>query len=849
MNKFSLAFKFLRRNAHSTEARVLLVALLIAVSSVTTVAFFADRVESALNRQANELIAADALISSSKPIDVAIAAEATRLQLNIAETVSFPSMVSAAVANETGGDAASAAGDITTGESRVSLSDLKAVTSAFPLRGKIRIADAPGAPDRDATSNPAAGTVWVVEPLLVKLNVRVGDSLKVGDATLRIEHIITKEPDNVLDYFGLAPRVLLNMQDVAATGLIQIGSRVTYQVLVAGEREGIDKFVGTFKGKLARGARLETVRDARSEVRVALERAQRFLGLAALLSVVLASVAVALAARRFSIRQLDSAAMMRCLGASQSDIFMLNFWQFVYLGLAAALLGTLFGYAAQAGLAALLDSFFTVALPLPTFWPALQGIAIGMVLLLGFTLPPLLSLRKVSTLRVLRRDVGPFDEVAVLAYALGFVTLAALIIWRAGDIKLGAITVGGFTIALGVAGLLGYVMIQLAGSMRGAASGSWRYGIANMKRRTGASLVQIMALGLGIMAMLLLTLVRTDLISRWQGSVSETMPNRFVINIQPDQLTQVRDYFASRSMETPDLYPMIRARLTSVNDKPVSQLGFTEERAKRLSEREFNLSWSDTIQVDNKITAGKFWAASDTSPQFSVEEGIAKTLNIKLGDTLTYDVAGSSFSAKVTSIRKVEWDSFKANFFVIANRGVIDSYPASYITSFHLKPGNEATVNGLIQQFPNLSVIDLTAIMNQVRSITNQVANAVSFVFLFALAAGVVVLYAAIATTQDERVFDAAVMRTLGASRKQMVVLQLAEFLAIGLLAGLIASFGAMALAAVLSERILSIPYVINWWIPAIGVIGGGLGIAVAGLIGTRRAVDSPPLATIRGLA
>ncbi len=833
MQKFSLALKLLRRNAHAGEAQVLIVALLIAVASVTTVSFFADRVESALNRQANELIAADAVVRSDKPIDGRFVEEAARLGLATAETRTFPSMVS--------GDPAKGQG--------VNLAEIKAVTDGFPLRGKIRIAPSPGANDADADTIPAVGTVWVPDVLLTRLGASIGDRLRVGAIELTIAKVLTKEPDSVLDYFGIAPRVMLNMNDINATNLIQVGSRVNYTFLVAGERKAVDEFAAGFEGKLKRGERLETVRDSRSEVRVALERAQRFLGLAALLSVILASVAVALAARRFSQRQLDSAAMMRCLGASQADIFSLNFLQFLMLGSAACVAGTAAGFVAQTGLAALLTGFFTVSLPAPTIMPALQGLAIGMVLLFGFTLPPLLSLRKVPTLRVLRRDLDPFDGVAAFAYLLGFATLAALIIWRSGDIKLGSIAVGGFVVALGVAGLAGWLLIQFAAGMRGAATGSWRYGIANMKRRTGASLVQIMALGLGIMAMLLLTLVRTDLISRWQGSVGGNMPNRFVINIQSDQLDGVRRFFAERNMATPDLYPMIRGRLISISDTPVSDRAYKDERAKRLAEREFNLSWADKMQADNKVVAGAFWKPDDREPQFSVEEGIAKSLNIKVGDVLTYDVAGSRFTAKVTSLRKVEWDSFRANFFVIANRGVLDNYPASYITSFHLAPGNEALVTQLVRQYPNLSVIDLTAIMNQVKAITDQVANAVSFVFLFALAAGLVVLYAAIATTQDERVFDAAVMRTLGASRRQMVVLQLAEFLAIGLLSGLIASVGAMSLAAVLSDRVLSVPYTINWWIPVIGIVGGGLGIAVAGLLGTRKAVDSPPLATIRGLA
>ena len=833
MKTLPLALKMFRRNAKSIEARVLLFALLIAVMSVTTVSFFADRVESALNRQANELIAADAVVISDKPIAARFLEEAARLQLTTAQAVSFPSMVS---------------GNQDLGQG-VNLAELKAITARFPLRGKIRIADAPAAISRDAVGIPAVGTVWVPEVLLARINAKVGDALNVGALKLTIAAVIVKEPDSVLDYMGIAPRVMLNMEDLAQTRLLQVGSRAVYRFLVSADAPRIDEFRETFKGKLLRGERLEGVRDARSEVRVALERAQRFLGLAALLSVVLASVAVALAARRFSQRQMDSAAMMRCLGATQADIFSLNLMQFLMLGVFACVVGTLAGFAAQNVLSAMLTGFLTVELPLPTIVPALQGMAIGLVLLLGFTLPPLLALRKVSTLRVLRRDLDPFDTGAAFAYALGFVTLAGLIVWRAGDIKLGLIAVGGFVGALGVAALAGWLLIHAAARLRGAASGTWRYGIANMKRHAGGSLVQIMALGLGLMAMLMLTLVRTDLISGWQNSLKADMPNRFVINIQSDQLAGVKAYFATRKMVTPDLYPMVRGRLVAINDKPMVATQLKDERARRSGEREFNLSWAKTMQADNKIIAGKFWDADTTEKQFSVEEGVAKSLGIKLDDTLTYDIAGSRFTAKVTSLRKVEWDSFKANFYVISSPGVLESYPASYITSFHLPAGDEAVVNGLVKAFPNVSVIDLTAIMNQVRTITNQVGDAVSFVFMFALIAGVVVLYAAIAATQDERIFDAAIMRTLGASRKQMMVVQLAEFSAIGLLAGLIATAGAMLLAMVLSDNVLGVPYQFNPAIPLIGIVGGGIGIALAGLLGTRKAVSTPPLVTLRGVA
>jgi putative ABC transport system permease protein len=828
MRRLYLALKMLRRNWDAGESRVLLVALFIAVASVTTVGFFADRVRAALDQQANELLGGDLVVISDHPITAAFTEAAGREGLAIAQTQTFPSMVSA--------------------DSGVNLAEIKAATDSFPLRGRLRITERLGGLEQDIAGAPAAGTVWIGAPLATRLGLAKGATLNVGRARLTVAAIIIREPDSVLDYFGIAPRVLMNSADLVSTSLIQVGSRVTHRLLVKGEGAAVDRFRAEMTPKLARGQRIEGVRDARSEVRVSLERAQRFLGLASLLSVVLASVAVALAARRFSQRQTDGAAMMRCLGASQADILAIHAWQFVALGVVGCLLGSAAGYGAQAILARWLTGFFSVALPMPGPRPALQGVLIGFVLLLGFTLPPLLRLRNASTLRVLRRDLSPAEPVGAAAFVLGLAALSALIIWQAGDLRLGAIALGGFAAALVVAAISGYALIRLVTRLRGAASGPWRYGLANLRRRTGASLVQIMALGLGIMAMVLLTLVRTDLIATWQRSMPSDMPNRFAINIQTDQLPEVKRYFDGLGMTTPDLYPMVRGRLLAIGERKISAAGFKDERARRLAEREFNLSWAETSRPDNKIVAGEFWKAVPRDPQFSVEEGIAKTLDIKLGDTLTWDVAGSKFTAKVTSFRKVDWDSFKANFFVISNPELLQGYPASWITSFHLPRGRDEVVTGLVRRFPNVSVIDLSAIMEQVARVTDQVSRAVEFVFLFAIAAGLVVLFAAITATQDERVFESAIMRTLGANRRQMALMQLSEFLAIGLLAGAIAAAGSVGLATVLSERVLGVPYEFNWVVPLWGLIAGGLGVALAGLIGTRRAVASPPLQTIRAI-
>ena len=827
MKRFPMAMRMLRRNWSAGELRVLLLALFIAVASVTTVGFFADRVQAALDRQANDLLGGDLVVIADQPLPAAFVEAARAQRLETAETRTFPSMVST-----TGG---------------VSLAEIKAVSESFPLRGKLRLADGAGG-DREVAGGPKRGTAWIGAPLAARLNIRAGDALQVGRAKLEVAAIISREPDSVLDYFGIAPRVLIHIGDLPETGLIQLGSRVVHRLLVRGEPDQVERFRAAVKPQVARGQRVEGVRDSRSEVRVALERAQRFLGLASLLSVVLASVAVALAARRFSQRQTDAAAMMRCLGATQADLFAIHGWQFAALGVGACLLGGVAGYGAQAVLARWLTAFFTVELPLPGPLPGLRGVVIGFVLLLGFTLPPLLRLRNVSTLRVLRRDIAAAEPLSLAAFLLGLAALSGLILWQAGDVRLGSIALGGFFAALVVSALAGYGLIRLVSRARGAASGPWRYGLANLRRRTWGSLVQIMALGLGIMAMLMLTLVRTELITKWQQSMPADMPNRFAVNIQSDQLPELKRFFGENRLAAPALYPMIRGRLAEISGKPVRGADYKEERARRLAEREFNLSWGDELRADNKVIAGTFWKPGATEPQFSVEEGIAKALGIKVGDALTYDVAGSKFTAKVTSLRKVDWDSFRPNFFVLANPALLQSYPASWITSFHIPAGRDDLVAGLVQRLPNISVIDLTALMQQFQRITDQVSRAVEFVFLFAIAAGLVVLFAAITSTQDERIFEGAILRTLGASRRQMTILQLAEFLAIGLLSGVIAAAGTVGLAIVLSERVLGVPYIFSWQLPVAGILVGALGVAIAGLLGTRRAVASPPLQTLRAV-
>ena len=831
MNIFRLSFRMLRRDWRAGELRVLTFALVIAIGGMTTVGFFADRVQLALSRQGNQLLGADLIVFSDHPLAPRYADEAKRLGLAVSTALKFPSMTGK-------------------GESNL-LTEIKAVTAGYPLRGTLRITEdfsnvSPEA-TRVANAIPAPGSAWVDEKLMVRLDLHRGDKIEVGAVHLTVDALITQEPDYSIGFLNLRPRVLINAADLPATKLVQEGSRIGYRLLVSGESGDVENFRRWAQSHLMLGERIEGIRDARPEIKAALERAEKFLSLAALASVVLAAAAVALAVRRFTQRHLDGCAVMRCLGASQGSMLRLYLYHFITLGLIASGAGCLLGFVSQEALTFWLSGLVEAELPWPSIWPAVHGLLTGMVLLLGFALPPLLNLRSVPALRVLRRDIGTPNTFSITGYALGLAALSILFLWKAGDVRLGVSVIGGFVAAIAVFGLIGWLLLKALTHMRGHTAGAWRYGLASIRRRATSSVVQAVALGLGLMAMLALTLIRDDLLQDWRTSLPPDAPNHFLINIQEDQLQPLAAFFSQHNMERPPVFPMVRGRLTEINGKSIASGEYADIRAKRLVEREFNLSWADEMQSDNQIVSGHWWKKGDSGKaELSMEEDIAKTIGIKLGDRLTYDVAGSVFSAKVTSLRKVNWDSFRVNFFVVTPPGVLEKYPVSYITSFHLPSQQIEVTNQLIKAFPNLLVLDVANIISQVQKVIEQVTKAIEFVFLFTLLAGLTVLYAAIVSTQDERIHEAAIFRTLGAKRRQLAGAWAAEFAILGGLAGLFAAAGANALGYVVGEYALNLSYTFNPWIWLTGLFAGIVGVTAAGLMGTRSALSTPPLMTLR---
>ncbi len=821
-----LALRLLRRDSRAGELRLLAAAIVIAVASLATVGFFTDRVQHALERQSNQLLGADLTIVSDRPPAAELEQGAASRGLAVTRGLRFPSMV-------------------VKGDENL-LVDIKAVAPGYPLRGELRIANELFGADRVARALPAAGTVWVDDRLLTRLGLKLGDTLGVGNARLQVTALVTQEPDSAIGFINSLPRLIMNETDIEATGLIRSGSRVRYRVYVAGDDAVVSSYRAWAQQRIGAGQNIEGIRDARPEIRSALERAERFLGLAALVSVVLAAVAIALAARRFVVRHLDGCAVMRCLGARQMTIVRLYLIHFVVLALLASALGCGIGYAAQAALAGWLGDLVAVALPAPGWLPLWHGLAAGVLLLLAFALPPLTALAQVSTMRVLRRDFGVPRGFGVLGYALGLSLICAMVLWKAHDLRLGLYVLGGFVAAALASGLVVLALLRLLSRLRSGGGISWRYGVANLRRHALASVVQVVALGIGIMALLTLTLIRGDLLQSWKATLRPDSPNRFVINIQPDQVQGLTAFFAGRSMAPPVLFPMVRGRLTAINARPVSPADFVDERARRLIDREFNLSSAAQLQAGNQLIAGRWWREGEPAEQLSVEEGIATTLGLKLGDQLTYQVAGSTFTAAITSLRKVNWDSFNVNFFVVTPPALLQGQPVSHITSFYVPPGQVATLNALVREFPNVVMIDVAQVMAQVQKMMDQVSNAVQFVFLFTLAAGLAVLYAAIVSTGDEREYEAAVMRTLGASRRQIAATQLAEFALIGALAGLLAAGGASALGYALALKVLNVQYIGHPWIWLIGTGCGALGVALAGMLGTRRVLAAPPLQSLR---
>ena len=854
----ALAWRQTLRDLRAGELRLLAVAVILAVAALTAVGFFADRLANGLARDARQLLGGDAVVASDKPVPAELAARARALGLAVAHTVEFPSM----------GRASDAQGGATR------LVSVKAVTAGYPLRGRVQVREAgadPALPPQAATSAPAAGTVWVDAALLDSLALRLGDKLLLGDAALEIARVIVVEPDRGAGFMAFAPRVLMNEGDLAATALIQPASRVTYRMAVAATdgsaagttsprgdaavRDFVRETEARIKTAPLRGTRVDSFASGRPEMRQTLDRAERFLNLVALLAALLAAVAVGIAARDFAERHLDDCAMLRVLGLAQRRIAGAYALEFGLVGLVASAVGAAIGFAVHFVFVLLLAGLLDTQLPAAGVWPALFGLGVGLTLLAAFGLPPVLQLASVPPLRVIRRDVGGLKASSLLVLGAGTAGFVALLLAVSADTRLGLIAVGGFAAAVALFALLGWLAVRLlrravpeAGATRwwmlGAAMPRWLVlATRQVAARPAFAVLQISALAVGLLALVLLVLLRTDLISSWRRATPADAPNRFVINLQPEQVEPFRRLIEGAGVKRYDLYPMIRGRLVAINERTVSAADYVEERAARLVEREFNLSHSAELPPHNPVVAGQ-WVA-DEPGAISVEEGLAETLSLKLGDTLVFDIAGQRVSARITSLRKVDWGSMRVNFFAMFPVGRMTDVPVSYLSAFRA-PAVAGFDNGLTRTFPNITNVDVSASVAQVQRVLDQVIRAIEFLFGFTLAAGLVVLFAAVAATREARAREFAVMRAMGAGARLLRQVQRAELLGVGALAGGLAALAALVVGWLLARYAFEFTWTPAPWVPLAGAVAGALLALAAGWWGLREVLARPVLETLR---
>ena len=829
----ALGLRSLWRDLRSGELRLLIVAVTLAVAALTAVGFFADRLKGGLQRDARQLLGGDSVVASDKPTPQAFIAKARELGLQTSTTAGFPTM----------GRAPDAKG----GASK--LVALKVVAPGYPLRGSLTVAPAPDDPGARTRDVPAKGEVWVDAALLDSIGLAMGDPLLLGDSSFKVARVIVNEPDRGGGFINFAPRVMLNQADLDATHLVQPASRVTYRFAIAGEEPAVKLFslwaAREVEKPEVRGVRVESFESGRPEMRQTMDRAEKFLNLVALLAAMLSAVAVALAARGFAANHLDDCAMYRVLGLSQRTIALSYILEFALIGVSASALGVAIGFGVHYAFVVLLAGLVDAALPAPTLWPVGFGLGMGLTLLFAFGLPPVLQLAQVPPLRVIRRDVGNLKPASLLVLGVGVAGFAALLLAASSDLTLGLIAVGGFAAAVLVFAALSWLAVKLLRrSVNESTAPRWLVlATRQISARPVYAVVQVSALAVGLLALVLLVLLRTDLINSWRKATPPGAPNRFIINVMPEQGAAFQKQLRDAGVRNYDWFPMIRGRLVAVNGKTMTPDNFAEDRAKRMVDREFNLSHSATQPQHNQIIAGRW--TNEEAGAVSVEESIATTLGLKLGDSLRFDVGGLLVDAQITSLRKVDWGSMRANFYVLYPVSKMTDVPVTYMTAFKA-PLTKGFDNALVREFPNITNVDVSATLSQIQRVLDQVIRAVEFLFGFTLLAGLVVLFAAITATREERAREFAIMRAVGAQGKLLRQVQRAELAGVGLLAGLLASLVATVVGWALARYVFGFEWTASPLVPLLGALAGAVLAMAAGWWGLRDVLRRPVVETLR---
>lgn len=847
----ALALKLVRRDWRSGELNILGLALIIAVAASTAVSLFGHRLTRTMETQAAEFLAADLVVSSHEGYVEAWFSKAVEMGLKTARTVEFPSVL---VENN-----------------ELLLTGAKAVSDAYPLRGALRTTASDIAAETVANEAPPPGTAWVDNRVLNSLKLSLGDSVTLGEKPLKLARIITHEPDRRGDLYSLSPRILFNLADLEATAVIRPGSNAHYYALFAGEAKTILEFKQWLKPLLHPGQKLVDIHEDRPELGNALSRAERYLGLSSIVIVLIAGVAIAMSARRYSERHYDLTALLKCMGAKERDVLTIHLLQYLVIGMVFSLVGCILGFLAQEGVAWWLKGILPHELVPPAWYAPLFGVAVGLFVLFGFALPPMLSLKRLPPLRVLRRDLAPMPSSAWTVYGLALVTLS-LLVWRyTGDGRMTAIVLGIALATLGVAGLLVLALLKALRRLIPLLGLSWRFGLQNLTRRPRLGMVQILAFGLTATAMLVSLLVRTELIQEWQRQLPPNAPNYFALNLFEGDLPAFREFLSQHGIFASDFYPIVRGRFTEVNGVDVHTLTHKDSQGEGAANRDLSLTWSEVPPTDNRLTEGEWWGDSPASafelgrrsgrqeippaPLFqrevkpglvSVEAKLAESLQIKLGDKLGFSIDGQKLDAVVVSLRSVRWDTMRPNFYMIFSPGTLNGFPARWLTSFYCPQNKKADLVGLAKRFPAVTLLEVDQLLKQFQTILKEISLSIDFVLTFALAAGFAVLFASVRATLDERLREDALLRAMGASRSLLRKSLTVEFATLGLLSGLLAAAATEAIAWALFSKTFELHARFHWQMWILAPLAGILAVGVSGYIHTRGIVRSSPVKVLR---
>lgn len=829
---FAFILRLAWRDWRGGELGLLVIALMVAVGTVTAVSLFVDRLQQALLKESATFLAADRYIGSSQEIPEAFREAARDLGLETADTLAFPSMVF-------------------TADDRNELVSVKAVSVGYPLRGVLRVTDEPFTPGVVTSELPKTGEVWMDARLFPSLGLSLGDEIEVGYAKFRISKVLVTEPDRGGSMYDLGPRLLMRMEDVPVTRVVQPGSRLSYRLLLRGDDGPLDALKDEIDIDDDPNYWWRGIRESSPTIGSALERAESFLLLGGLLGVLLAGVAVALSAHRYARRHYDHVGVLKTLGATPNQILGSYVGLLVTVGVVAVSLGLLVGAGLHMAIVLLLQSLIPVELPMPSLRPFFLGALTGFICALSFALPPLLHLKNISPMRVIRRDVGAAPPSQILSYGAAVVGSLGLLIWYSGSIELTAWTLLGTLGALALFGAMATVLLR-GGRVVGMQAGSGlRLALAGLQRRRRENIAQILIFGLAIMLLLILVLLRTALLDEWRKQVPEDAPNHFALNIAPADVEEIRALLDANSREQGGLFPMIRGRITAVNGIDAKSWEKTHRSEigdePRLSSGR-NLTWAAEMPGDNVLVAGDWWSPDDDRAMVSLEDDYAEDRGLSIGDRLSFDIGGEHLDVEVVNLRRLNWESMRPNFFIIFSPGALESFPATWMTSFYLERDNKRFLNELLSKFPTITVIEVDAIIAQVQSIIARVTQAVELVLGLVLASGCLVLVASIHASRDARMSEHALIRTLGGTRKLIASSLMAEFAALGLFAGIVAVVGAEITVLILQTQVFQLGAELHPWLWAVGPLAGALLVLLVGIFSTRQLVSAPPITVLRGL-